>query len=333
VLNGPGVRLGEPHAIFISGVAGFVGSKLARLFIDRGNSVFGFDNLSRGSRENLSGLLTHERFTFENVDLSDAGAVRSRFLNCHSRTPISEVWHMAANSDIPAGIADASVDLRDTFLSTFNVLDSMKEAGVPFLAFASSSAIYGDLGEAPISEDVGPLLPISNYGAMKLASEALISAAVENWLARALIFRFPNVIGVPATHGVVLDFVRKLKSTPNKLNVLGSGRQRKAYLHVNDLIDALGYLRENASERLGYYNIGPEDNGVTVSFIAETTVEAVAPGAGIEYGVEDRGWTGDVPRFSYDIAKIRALGWRPQLGSADAVRKAVVEIVRQEGHP
>lgn len=326
--------MGEPHAIFVSGVAGFVGSKLARLFVDRGYSVFGFDDLSRGSRENLNGLLTHERFIFEKVDLSDAGAVRSRFMSCHSRIPISEVWHMAANSDIPAGIADASVDLRDTFLSTFNVLDAMKEAGVPFLAFASSSAVYGDVGEAPIREDVGPLLPISNYGAMKLASEALISAAVENWLARALIFRFPNVIGVPATHGVILDFVRKLRGTPNKLNVLGSGRQRKAYLHVDDLIDAIVYLRANASERLGYYNIGPEDKGVTVSFIAETTVEAVAPGAGIEieYGVEDRGWTGDVPRFSYDIAKIRALGWRPQLGSADAVRKAVGEIVRQEGH-
>ncbi|TPI40481.1 NAD-dependent epimerase/dehydratase family protein [Mesorhizobium sp. B3-1-9] len=325
--------LAESRAIFVSGVAGFVGSRLAKIFVDRGYPVFGFDNLSRGSRENLNELLTHERFIFEKVDLSDAGAVRSRFMNCHRRIPISEVWHMAANSDIPAGIADASVDLRDTFLSTFNVLDAMKEAGVPFLAFASSSAVYGDLGEAPIREDVGPLLPISNYGAMKLASEALISAAVENWLARALIFRFPNVIGVPATHGVILDFVRKLRVSPSKLNVLGSGRQRKAYLHVNDLIDAIVYLRANASERLGCYNIGPEDKGVTVSFIAETTVEAVAPGAGIEYGFEDRGWTGDVPRFSYDIAKLRALGWRPQLGSADAVRKAVVEIVRQEGHP
>ncbi|MER9971577.1 NAD-dependent epimerase/dehydratase family protein [Mesorhizobium sp. M0060] len=326
------IGLGEPHAILVSGAAGFVGSKLARLFVDRGYPVFGFDDLSRGSRQNLSGLLTHERFIFEKVDLSDAGAVRSRFMDCHSRIPISEVWHMAANSDIAAGIADASVDLRDTFLSTFNVLNAMKEAGVPFLAFASSSAVYGDLGEAPIREDVGPLLPVSNYGAMKLASEALISAAVENWLARALLFRFPNVIGVPATHGVILDFVRKLRITPNKLNVLGSGRQQKAYLHVNDLIDAIVYLRANASERLGYYNIGPGDNGVTVSFIAETTVGAVAPGAGIEYGVEDRGWTGDVPRFSYDIAKISALGWRPQLGSADAVRKAVGEIVRQEGH-
>ncbi|MDX8507717.1 NAD-dependent epimerase/dehydratase family protein [Mesorhizobium captivum] len=324
--------MGEQHAIFVSGAAGFVGSRLARIFVDRGFPVFGFDNLSRGSRENLNGLLTHERFIFEKVDLSDAGELRSRFMNCHRRIPISEVWHMAANSDIPAGIADASVDLRDTFLSTFNLLDAMKEAGVPLLAFASSSAVYGDLGEAPIREDIGPLLPISNYGAMKLASEALISAAVENWLSRALIFRFPNVIGVPATHGVILDFVRKLTASPTKLNVLGSGRQRKAYLHVNDLIDAIVYLRANASERFGCYNVGPEDKGVTVSFIAETTVEAVAPGAGIEYGLEDRGWTGDVPRFSYDIAKLRALGWRPQLGSADAVRKAVVEIVQQEGH-
>jgi UDP-glucose 4-epimerase len=317
-------------AIFISGVAGFIGSRLARHFVELGHEVVGFDNLSRGTLENLEGLRGRNNFWFEQIDLADARATNEAFLSYHNRGRFTGVWHMAANSDIPGGIADATVDLRDTFLTTFNLLGVMKEAGVGFLAFASSSAVYGDLGDVPIDENSGPLLPISNYGAMKLASEAAISAAVESWLDRALLFRFPNVIGTPATHGVILDFIRKLKAMPKNLTVLGSGQQKKAYLHLDDLIGAMLHLQTFAPGKLGYYNIGPRDDGVTVKFIAETTVGAVAPEATIQYGNEDRGWVGDVPRFSYRTDKICALGWQPSLGSEDAVRKAVFEIAQQE---
>ena len=317
-------------AIFISGVAGFIGSRLARHFIDQGIRVVGFDDLSRGHAQNIDKLVQTGRFAFEIVDISDAESLNDRFLRHHSEQAITEVWHMAANSDIPAGIEDATRDLRDTFLTTFNLLKVMRIANVPFLAFASSSAVYGDLGDTPITEDAGPLLPISNYGAMKLASEAVISAAVESWLPRANLFRFPNVIGVPATHGVILDFVRKLKESPGKLTVLGSGRQQKSYLHLEDLVDAMLTIGERSSERLGYYNIGPSDMGVTVRFIAEQTVAVVSPGAHIEYGNEDRGWIGDVPRFTYCNDKLRSLGWEPKLGSSDAVLKAIKEIVEQE---
>jgi UDP-glucose 4-epimerase len=298
--------------------------------MELGHEVVGFDNLVRGTVGNLDGLRGRNAFAFEEIDLADADATRDAFFKHHRRTKVSEVWHMAANSDIPAGIADATVDLRDTFLTTFNLLNVMKEAKVPFLAFASSSAVYGDLGDIAINEDSGPLLPISNYGAMKLASEGAISAAVESWLDRAILFRFPNVIGIPATHGVILDLIRKLQASPKDLAVLGSGKQKKAYLHLDDLIGAMFHLQAHAPEKLGYYNIGPYDEGVTVKFIAETVVEAVARGAAIHYGHEDRGWIGDVPRFSYCTDKIRALGWEPALGSAEAVRRAVFEIAQQE---
>src|SRR4051794_15356925 len=155
--------------------------------MELGHEVVGFDNLVRGTVGNLNGLLGRNAFAFEEIDLADADATRDAFLNYHRRSKVSEVWHMAANSDIPAGIADATVDLRHTFLTTFNLLTAMKEAQVPFLAFASSSAVYGDLGDIAIDENSGPLLPISNYGAMKLASEGAISAAVESWLDRAIL--------------------------------------------------------------------------------------------------------------------------------------------------
>jgi UDP-glucose 4-epimerase len=309
--------------VFVTGVAGFIGCGLASVLLDRGETVAGFDNLCRGSLENLKPVLKHPNFFFAVVDLANLEAYREALSTLHGRSPITEIWHLAANSDIPAGVTDPNVDFRDTFLTTFNSLILMRELGIPTMAFASSSAIYGDLGEQILTEDIGPLLPISNYGAMKLASEASISAALESHLRQAFLFRFPNVIGVPATHGVIQDFMRKL-------DVLGDGTQQKGYLHVDDLIDAMLFIRTHAHDRLNYFNIGPDDDGVTVKFIAETVVERVAPLASITFGQGNRGWVGDVPKFTYSVGKLSRLGWRPRLGSVQAIRKAVDEIAKQE---
>lgn len=240
---------------------------------------------------------------------------------------------MAANSDIPAGVENADVDLKDTFMTTAEILRCMKVSNIGKLFFASSSAIYGDLGDQPLHEEIGPLLPISNYGAMKLASEALISAAVESYLERACLFRFPNVVGIPATHGVILDFVRKLKkSCCHSLEVLGNGSQRKAYLHVSDLVSAMLLVRSQTdAPKIAPINIGPVDTGVYVHWIAEQVICRVAPNANIKFGTGNRGWVGDVPKFHYSTAKIQKLGWRPKLGSEEAVLRAIDEIARQEG--
>jgi UDP-glucose 4-epimerase len=315
--------------IFITGVAGFVGANLAARLLARGDRVVGFDNLCRGSMSNLAAALRHPAFAFERVDLADLAAYRRALSGAHASSAISEIWHLAANSDIPAGIADANIDLRDTLMTTFNTLELMKEFRIGRIAFASSSAVYGDHGDRLLAEDSGPLFPISSYGAMKLASEAAISAAVESHLERAYIFRFPNVIGVPATHGAIYDFVRKLAASPERLDVLGDGSQRKSYLHADDLVDAMLFIRAGAAERLACFNVGAADEGVTVRFIAEQVVETMAPGASIHYGRGNKGWVGDVPKFAYSVAKLEALGWRPRLGSAEAVRKAVEQIAAQ----
>ena len=315
---------------FITGVAGFIGCNLAKALLDRGDEVAGFDNLCRGSMRNLDSILRHPNFSFEVVDLADMDAYRSALRAVQTRSPITDVWHLAANSDIPAGIADPQVDLRDTFMTTHNTLLLMQELGIGTMAFASSSAIYGDLGGRNLTEDIGPLFPISNYGAMKLASEAAISAALESHLKSGFVFRFPNVIGVPATHGVIQDFIRKLKATPGNLEVLGDGTQQKSYLHVDELVDAMLFIRSNARDKLNYFNIGADDEGVTVRFIAETVVARVAPEARISFGKGNKGWVGDVSKFTYSIARLSELGWRPHLGSAQAIFKAVDEIAKQE---
>lgn len=310
----------------VTGAAGFVGVNLIRALLTRGLGVLALDDLSRGRREFLAPFEESSAFRFARVDCTDGQALRS----AASGEPIEAVWHLAANSDIPGGVADPRVDLHQTFMTTFALLLFMREAGVARLNFASSSAIYGDHGDVPIHETLGPLEPISNYGAMKLASEAQIRAAVEAFLPRANVFRFPNVIGVPATHGVILDFMRKLKATPDRLDVLGDGTQQKAYLHVSELVDAMLRIADEPGVGHRVYNIGPVDDGVTVRSIAEAVRDRVAPGAEIRFGDGGRGWVGDVPRFRYLVDKIRGLGWSPHLDSRSAVTRAIDEIASQE---
>jgi UDP-glucose 4-epimerase len=318
--------------ILITGVAGFIGSNLARQFLGQGKTVIGLDNLCRGSLANIADLQSNPTFTFFEIELSDLVAYEQCVSSYLQKTPngISEVWHLAANSDIPAGIGDAGIDLRDTFMTTFNTLEVMKKHRIPVMAFASTSAVYGDLGETLLTEDIGPLFPISNYGAMKLASEALISASVESFLEKAYIYRFPNVIGTPATHGVILDFIHKLQKTPKNLEVLGNGSQRKGYLHVEDLIDAMLAIQKLAQEPVNYFNIGAGDEGIYVRDIAQIVVDTVSPGAAIAFGEGDKGWIGDVPRFQYSIEKLKKLGWSPKHDSAQAVRLAVKQILAEQ---
>lgn len=316
--------------VVVTGGAGFVACTLIARLLERGETVVAIDNLSRGSKSNLQKFLAHPRFSFVELDLHELSQVCDQFKRQSELSPIREVWHLAANSDIPAGVSDPRIDLRDTFMTTFCVLLAMQEVDCRRLMFASSSAIYGDHGDLEITEDAGPLFPISNYGAMKLASEAQITAASESFLEQALIFRFPNVVGVPATHGVLLDFLQKLRADPATLQVLGNGSQKKSYLHVSDLVDAMLHIAKDCRERRDAFNIGPVDDGITVRQIANEVVSVVSPRAELRFGVEDRGWVGDVPRFRYSIEKLLALGWRPRLSSLEAVRMAIGEIVVQE---
>jgi len=309
----------------IAGGAGFIGVNLARTLLARGDSVIVIDDLSRGTLNAMAPLRNFETFAFYQVDCSDPEALHD-ILNGHQ---IDEIWHLAANSDIPAGVADYRVDLQQTFLTTVAILDVMKRLDIKVLHFASSSAIYGDLGDALIHEDIGPLQPISNYGAMKLASEAQIRAAHEAYVEKVSIFRFPNVIGIPATHGVILDFIRKLKHTPEVLEVLGDGSQQKAYLHVEDLIGAMVHIR-GLLQPFSVFNIGPTDDGITVKSIALRVRDKLKPDARIAFGEGNRGWVGDVPKFRYSVQRLLETGWRPILSSEQAMYRAVDEIISQE---
>lgn len=316
----------------VAGGAGFVGANLVPKLLADDRVVVVVDNYSRGAATNLVAVQNHPKLRLIEADLSVREQVRNVFEAASAWGTVEEVWHLAANSDIPAGVLDADVDFKDTFRTTFELLRAMRDFAVGTLHFASSSAVYGDMGDQCLHEAIGPLLPISNYGAMKLASEAQASAAAESYLTRVNLFRFPNVVGVPATHGVILDFVNKLAKDRSVLHVLGDGTQQKAYLHVSDLVDAMCLVaRRPAASKVELVNIGPTDIGATVRWIAERVVARVAPGARIAYGSGNRGWVGDVPKFNYSTDRIQSYGWRPALTSEQAIARAVDEIAAQQG--
>lgn len=324
----------KSHVSIVAGGAGFVGANLVNSLIADDRVIVVIDNFCRGKAEYLPKFTEREnRIYVIDADLSIRNQCEEAFNLAASYGVLCEVWHLAANSDIPAGVADSDVDIKDTFHTTSEILRCMKHHGIQNLFFASSSAIYGDLGDSTLHESIGPILPISNYGAMKLASEALISAACESFLKRACLFRFPNVVGTPATHGVILDFIKKLAIDPTVLNVLGDGSQRKAYLHVSDLVDAMLYIARSDIEEGAYpINIGPVDEGVFVRWIAEQVVSRVSPTARLDFGVGNKGWIGDVPKFVYSVQKLIDLGWVPRMGSAESVARAINEIAIQEGY-
>jgi UDP-glucose 4-epimerase len=314
---------------FTTGAAGFIGSQLVDCLLCAGHRVSGVDDLSLGRLENLAAARKDQNFIFFRSDISDT----DRATECLRRatdwagTP-DIIWHLAANSDIAAGSASPAIDFRRTLQTTFAVIEAARETGVRRIAFASTSAVYGEHDES-LDEDAGPLLPISFYGATKLASEALLSAAAETFLDNIWIFRFPNVVGPRATHGAIFDFIARLATKPAALKVLGDGTQTKPYLHVSELVAAMQFIVDNAQDRRNVFNIGPQGAGTTVAFIAEKVIERLQPGTPIAYTGGDRGWVGDVPRFRYSIERLARLGWQPKLSSDDAVLCAVDQLVAE----
>ena len=308
--------------ILVAGGAGFIGSHLCDALLSKNNTVIVADKLIMGSK-NIEHLSQNTNFKFYEMELANQDNVDKLFKD----NKIDIVYHMAANSDIRKSANDTSIDFNDTLLTTRVLLESMRKNNVKNIFFASTSAVYGEMPDIVLNEETGGLKPVSYYGGAKLASEALISSYVSMCDMNAVIFRFPNVIGPRLTHGVVYDFVKKLRNNPKELEILGNGTQCKPYIYVTDLVNAIVKLTEQFEPGVDVFNISVMSEGTSVTHIAEIVVDVLGlSDVEFKYTGGDRGWKGDVPRFKYDISKVLATGWKPEYTSDEAVRKAAQSL-------
>ena len=313
--------------VLVTGGAGFIGNHLCDALLSLGYKLVAYDNLSIGRERNIARFKENNDFTFVKGDILDI----NEFEKIFKQNSFDMIFHLAANSDIASSSKSPQTDLQNTFQTTIAVLEQARINGIKEMFFCSTGAIYGDTNLA-VKEDTGPLVPISHYGAAKLASEGYLSAYSHNYGIKVWIARFPNVVGEYATHGAIYDFIGRLKNNPEVLEVLGNGQQIKPYIYVKEIVDALLFIWNNSNQELNVYNIGVESR-TKVSEIAEMVVSAMKLQSPIKYGDGNRGWVGDVSEFKYDSSKLKALGWEPKLSSNEAVRVAIEKILIEQQNP
>lgn len=308
--------------VLVAGGAGFIGSHLIDALLAEGNDVVCVDNFFIGTKENIAHLKNNAHFKFYEQDLTDLDKV----LEIFKKEQVEYVFHLAANSDIQASAQSPMIEYKNTYSTTFILLECMRQCGVKKLFFASTSAVYGEQMGAEVSEEAVALKPISYYGGAKLGSEGIISSFAYMNDMSVLVFRFPNVIGPRLTHGVIYDFVKRLKDDPSHLKILGDGRQSKPYIYVLDLVDAIMHFKD-APKGVTLYNVGVETQ-TSVTRIAEIVCEKMGlSGIPLEYTGGRGGWKGDVPVFAYNLEKIHATGWTAHMTSDEAVAKTVEMVL------
>ena len=307
---------------FITGGAGFIGSHVVDRLVPK-NGVTVYDNLSSGKETFISQHFGKPFFRFVKADLLDVGTL-AREMRGHD-----SVWHLAANPDIRKGTESTIVDLEQNTIATYNVLESARRTDIKSFVFSSTSTIYGRAKEFPTQEDYGPCLPISLYGASKLACEGLVSAYAELYGMKVWIYRFANIIGHRSTHGILYDLVEKLNKDRKTLEVLGDGKQMKSYLLVDECVSGMIYGVKHAKDRVNYFNLGASDQ-ISVKEIVQILVkETKLKNLKVKYTGGEGGWKGDVPRFLLDNRKMAKLGWKPKHTSKQAVREAATIVVKE----
>ncbi|MFA4860576.1 NAD-dependent epimerase/dehydratase family protein [Methanoregula sp.] len=300
----------------VTGGAGFIGSHLVDSLVARGRDVLVIDSLCAGKQVTIAGHLASGRVRILQMDLLTDGWQDSlKGAGC--------VYHLAADPDVRQSAMTPEPTFRNNIAATYRVLEAMRIHGILNLVFTSTSTVYGNATVIPTPENYTPLEPVSVYGGSKLACEALISAYCHSFGMKSWQFRFANIIGARSGHGVITDFVRKLKENQKELEILGDGKQTKSYLEVHECVEAMHFAMAHSKNPVNIFNIGSED-WIDVRSIADILVEEMhLPGVKYRFTGGALGWVGDVPKMQLAVDRIKGLGWKPRLGSRESVRIAV----------
>lgn len=305
--------------VLVTGGAGFIGSHICKRLIAEGHQVVVIDNLSNGSVERIKALEENPKFAFYDFDVNNTIKLRKVF----DKHPFDMVFHFAANADTSKGEEAPHEDIENTLYTTLNVLEMMRIYDIKKFFFASSSTVYGNADER-LQEHRSIMRPISHYGAGKLASEAFISSFSHLHDFQVWIARFCNAIGPNMTQGVIPDLIRKLQANPKELEVYGDGTQTKPFIWIDDLVDGVMWMLGHTKEDYNAYLVGVQSN-VTVAQIAQIVMEEVGILVPIRYTGDYVGSKGDVHKYSYDVSRLRLMGWTPKYSAEEAIRKAVRE--------
>lgn len=305
---------------FVTGGAGFVGSYVVDRLLNRGE-VTVYDNLSWGKEEFIEHHLSKDSFHFIKADILDFKVLKETMKGC------DVVFHFASGTDIRAGTKDTELDLKNGTIGTYNTLMAMRGNGIKEIVFSSSAALYGEAGNTIIAEDYGPQLPISLYGASKLACEGLISACCHLFDMRSWMFRFSNVVGKRQTHGVIVDFVHKLQQNPTELEILGDGTQERPFFLAEECAEGILFAYDHAKQPVNLFNLGCS-SFTNITTVAKIVVEEMGlKGVKFKHTGGKRGWPGDAPVVHFSVKRIGKLGWQAKHTSDEAVRLATRQIL------
>jgi len=308
--------------VLVTGGAGFIGSHLVDRLVNEGFVVRVLDNFSSGGIDNIKH--NPDRVEVLKGDLKDPDTVLKAVKY------VGVVFHFAANPEVRVSTIKPEVHFKENVVATFNLLEAVRKVGVGQLIFASSSSVYGEPESIPVNEDA-PMRPVSVYGASKAACESLIHAYTRLYGVRAVVLRYANVVGQRLQHGVVYDFIVKLLKQPEELEILGDGKQVRSYIHVSDAVEATLTAWRNMRSEFEVYNVGSED-WITVNQVARI-VASVMGLKNVEFVykpvLHGVGWPGDVKRIALAIEKLKALGWKPKMNSAQAIKEAAKSIVEE----
>jgi UDP-glucose 4-epimerase len=299
----------------VTGGAGFIGSHLVDALIERGDDVTVIDNLSTPAR------FMNRKAALVRGDLLDRNFVSEKIKD------VDFLIHFAANPDVRIGAEDPSVHMDQNVLATYNVLEAIRLNNIDNIVFASSSTVYGNANTIPTQESYGPLVPVSLYGASKLACEAMICSYAHTFGKMAWIYRLANIIGPRSNHGVIVDFFNKLNKNPESMEILGNGKQKKSYLYVSDCVNAI-LAGLKSKEQVNIFNIGSNDS-IEVIDIAKTVSKTMGLNPQFTFTGGRGGWKGDVPVMLLDTSKIERY-YRPEYNSMKSVEKTIREIATQQ---
>lgn len=311
--------------ILVTGGAGFIGSNMVEI-LHNDNEITVVDDLSNVDDRYIRSLVESGKVIFRKIDLTGKNSLEDL-----GRQDL--VIHLAANSDVRGGSENPIKDLNSNVIGTMEVLEYMRRTDTGEIAFASSSTVYGETDVLPTPETYGPYMPISSYGASKMACEGFITAYSHYYGFKSSIFRFANIVGKNSTHGVIFDFINKLRKNPQELEILGDGTQRKSYMHVSDCVGSIIYVHEKSS-RTDIFNLG-NDMTTSVKKIGETVIDKMGlkdVRVNFTGGVDGRGWKGDVKIAQLGIEKLKSTGWKNSYTSDQAVEAAVEETLAQLPH-